>query len=75
METNDILIVKGFTRKINHKYLKAICLKSKEKKDLPESCAGYCHTYMQVKFRIMPYIRVIPFSIIHVTQHTFFFHS
>ena len=40
VETNDILIVKGFKRKINHKFLKVISLKSKEKKELPEICAG-----------------------------------
>ena len=40
VDTNDILIVKGFRRKINHKLLKAISLKSKEKKELPKICAG-----------------------------------
>ena len=40
VEKNDVLIVKGFKRRINHRYLRAICLTSKEKKELPESCAG-----------------------------------
>ena len=41
---NELLIVKGIKRRINHKYLKAVSLTSKEKKELPENCAGlYIH--------------------------------
>ena len=40
VENNELLIVKGIKRRINHKYLRAISLVSKEKKELPESCAG-----------------------------------
>ena len=44
VEKNDILIVKGLRHRKNHRYLKAICLKSKENKELPESCGGSnCH--------------------------------
>ena len=37
---NDLLIIKGIKRRINHKYLRAISMTSKEKKELPENCAG-----------------------------------
>ena len=40
VENNELLIVKGLKRRINHKYLKVISLTSKEKKELPETCAG-----------------------------------
>lgn len=37
---NELLIIKGIKRRINHKYLKAISVTTKEKKELPENCAG-----------------------------------
>ena len=40
VENNELLFIKGIKRRINRKHLKAISLKSKEKKELPENCAG-----------------------------------
>ena len=40
LETNQLLILKGLKRKLNHKFVKAICVPSKEKKELPENCTG-----------------------------------
>ena len=46
VDSNELLIVKGVKRRINHKYLKAISLASKEKKELPENCAGLYRLHM-----------------------------
>ena len=42
IENNELLIVKGLKRRLNHKYLKFISVTSKAKKELPENCAGRC---------------------------------
>ena len=40
IETNQLLVLKGLKRKLNHKFVKAVSVPSKEKKELPENCAG-----------------------------------
>ena len=53
VDSNELLIVKGVKRRINHKYLKAISLASKEKKELPESCAGLYRLYTHVALYVI----------------------
>lgn len=46
VDNNELLILKGLKRRLNHKFLKAVSFVSKAKKELPENCAGMLYMYV-----------------------------